>query len=73
MFIIRKKRNQIKKLKINFILRILGAKDLAPYVYGWNRFIWKDEKAHILFWKFHNLHMKLFKNSDFEIEIKGTK
>lgn len=51
---------------------ILGAKDLLPYVYGWNRYIWKDEQAHTLFWKYNKLHRLLFKNSDFEIEIKGN-
>ena len=50
-----------------------GAKELIPYVYGWNRYIWKDDKSHELFWKYHKIHKKLFKESKFEIEIKGTK
>lgn len=52
---------------------IMGSKDLASYVYGWNRYIWKDKKSHGLFWEYHKLHQKLFKNSKFEIEIKGEK
>ncbi len=57
--------------KKSVLLRLIGATDLKPYIYSWNRFIWKDADAHRLFWKFHHKHQKLFKNSDFEIEIKG--
>lgn len=66
-----KKRSNIKREKIKLMLSMLGEKQLQPYVYGWNRYIWKDEKSHDLFWKFHYIHQKLFKKSDFEIEIKG--
>lgn len=58
-------------LKRNFILRILGARDVQPYVYNWNRYMWSDEKSHKLFWKFHRIHKIIFKKSEFEIEIKG--
>ena len=66
-------KQKLKKRKLDFILQLLGAKELQPYVYGWNRFIWKDEKSHKLFWKFHEIHQKMFKNNHFEIEIKGEK
>lgn len=59
--------------KKSFMLSLIGAKDLLPYMYSWNRFIWKDAKAHELFWKFHHKHQLMFKNSDFEIEIKGER
>jgi len=55
-----------------FMLSLIGAKDLIPYMYSWNRFIWKDAKAHELFWKFHKKHQLMFKKSDFEIIIKGN-
>lgn len=61
------------KAHIDIVLCLCGAKDLRPYVYGWNRYIWKDEKSHELFWKFHKIHQRLFNESIFEIEIKGTK
>lgn len=64
------------KVSINskdLLLRFYNAKELQPYVYGWNRYIWKDEKSHELFWKFHQIHQKLFNESKFEIEIKGIK
>lgn len=60
----------IKNKEKEFLFKILGAKDLMPYVYSWNRYIWKDEKSHLLFWKYHELHKKMFRESKFEIEIK---
>lgn len=68
-----KDRTKLKRRKTEFILKMLGAKDLVPYVYGWNRYIWKDEKAHVLFWKYHRIHQTMFKQSNFEIEIKGKR
>ena len=65
--------DDIKRRKLNVMLYILGAKELIPYVYGWNRYLWKDEKSHALFWEFHKLHKRLFKESNFEIEIRGKK
>ena len=59
-----------KKKKKEFLFRILGAKEIIPYVYSWNRFMWIDEKSHSLFWKYHELHKKMFNESKFEIEIK---
>ena len=61
------------KAKVDAILRMYNAAELQPYVYGWNRYIWKDEKSHELFWKFHKIHQKVFNKSDFEIEIKGER
>lgn len=57
--------------KKTFFFKLLGAEDIMPYVYSWNRYIWKDNNAHLKFWKFHKLHKRLFTNSEFEIEIKG--
>ena len=77
-------RNKIKKKQQEIMLILSGGKELIPYVYSWNRYIWKDERSHELFWKFwkdershelfwkfHHIHKKLFKESNFEIEIKG--
>lgn len=68
-----KDKKELQKKKMAFNLRLLRAKDLIPYVYNWNRYIWSDKDAHSLFWKFHQRHQVMYKNSDFEIEIKGTK
>lgn len=63
----------VKQKKKVFLFSLLGAKDLLPYVFGWNRYIWKEEQSHELFWKFHKIHKKMFKKSVFEIEIKGKR
>jgi UDP-N-acetylenolpyruvoylglucosamine reductase len=60
-----------KENKIAIVLWLYGAQELQPYVYGWNRYIWSDERSHELFWMFHKIHKKLFDESKFEIEIKG--
>ena len=65
-----KKKKQIRDKQREIVLCILQARDLVPYVYGWNRYIWKDELAHTLFWKFDKIHRLLYKSSEFEIEIK---
>ena len=56
----------------NIILYMMGHRELIPYVWAWNRFIWKDEESHELFWSFHQIHKKLFVNNDFEIIVKGS-
>lgn len=65
-----KHKKQIKDKQKEIVLSLLQAKDLVPYVYGWNRYIWKDELAHTLFWKFDKIHRLLYQSSEFEIEIK---
>ena len=49
-------RNKIKKKQQEIMLILSGGKDLIPYVYSWNRYIWKDKRSHELFWKFHHIH-----------------
>lgn len=65
-----KNEKQIKGKQKEIVLSLLQARDLLPYVYGWNRYIWKDELAHTLFWKFDRIHRLLYKDNKFEIEIK---
>jgi len=65
--------NNKKDIQKKCIFQILRANNLKQYLFGnnWNRFIWKDERAHEMFWKFHKLHKLMFKDNKFEIEIKG--
>ena len=70
---IQKDSTLVKRAGIDATLRLYNAKELRPYVYDWNRYIWKDEQSHELFWKFHEIHKKLFNKSEFEIEIKGER
>lgn len=64
-----KNKKQIRDKQKEIVLTLLQARDLLPYVYGWNRYIWKDELAHTLFWKFDRIHRLLYKDNKFEIEI----
>lgn len=70
LFIRTKNAECVKIKKKHLFFKLIGAEDLLPYVYEWNRFIWKDSQAHILFWKYVRTHHRLFTRSDFEIEIK---
>ena len=70
LYLVERDNTIIKQKQRAFLLYLLGAKDVFPYIYGWNRFIWKDEQSHAKFWKYHNVHQKLFKESIFEIEIR---
>ena len=63
-------KEKLQTINRRFLFTLWGASFLEPYVYGWNRFIWKDEKAHLLFWHYVECHKKLFTGNDFEIEIK---
>ena len=50
--------------------KLIGAKELLPYVGNeWNRYFWRDEKAHDAFPKFLRLHKLLYTRSELEIEI----
>lgn len=64
-----KNKKQIRDKQKEIVLSLLQARDLLPYVYGWNRYIWKDELAHKLFWKFDKIHKLIYKSNEFEIEI----
>lgn len=57
--------------RVALMLRLLRHEDLLPYLsYGLNRYIWKDETAHVLFERYSKLYRRLYRNSEFEIEIK---
>lgn len=60
-----------REKKTHLILRLLGESSLQPYVRALNWYQWNDDLSHQLFWRYVQLHRKLFTRSDFEIEIKG--
>lgn len=68
MFCGNKEMAKDKKKEMFFYL--IGAKDLLPYVYNWNRFIWRDESSHRMFEKYLRIHQRLFTGNELEIEIK---
>lgn len=63
-------KEQIIVKRKHAFFKLLGATELEPYVPYWNWYQWKDERAHMLFWKFVELHKKLYTRTKFEIEIK---
>lgn len=65
--------HQPYKKRMNFQLSLLGKTELIPYLWDWNRFIWKDEKAHEVFDTYVELYKSLFSNAILEIEVKGNK
>lgn len=50
-------------------LKIMGVKHLSPYLFGYNRFIWKDIKAHDYFSDYLSFINKAYKNPKLEIEV----
>lgn len=62
------KNSRERRMKLQLFL--LGYYDLHPYVWEWNRYIWKDENAHVLFDRYVEMYRKCFNNSHLEIEIK---
>ena len=62
--------DKIRDKRNHLVFALLGARDVEPYVRRWNWYQWSDERAHDLFWKYVQLHQRLFTRSIFEIEIK---
>lgn len=62
-----KKKNLQKSLSI--ILQLLRHKHLIPYLYNWNRFIWKDEQAAVVFDDYVKLYKRLHKGAKLEINV----
>lgn len=52
------------------LLKFTGNGQFVPYVYYWNRYMFLDEKSHILFPKYYDFLKTLYKDVRLEIEIK---
>lgn len=52
------------------LLKILGKEYFVPYVYYWNRFMFLDENAHLLFPKYILFLKGLYNDLHLEIEIR---
>lgn len=57
------------QLRNKIILRLAGASILHPYLFGFNRFIWKDSKAHELFETYLKFINRMYRNPKLEIEV----
>lgn len=64
---------ELRKKRMKFQLTLLGKPELSPYLWSWNRFIWKDEKAHEFFDTYIQFYKKHFTNAVLEIEVKGNR
>jgi UDP-N-acetylmuramate dehydrogenase len=53
----------------DFFLSIMGASHLHPYLFGYNRFMWKDSKAHEYFTDYVLFINKAYNNPKLEIEV----
>lgn len=58
-----------QQLKLRLILHLLQYKELEPYMFGWNRYIWRDPKAHNQFGEYLKLIKKIYKKPRLEIEV----
>lgn len=64
------KRCKSNECKIRIIIKFLGLDSkLSTYMFGYNRFIWKDYDAHEYFQQYKRLIYKLYRNPRFEIDI----
>lgn len=52
------------------LLSVLGKSEFIPYVYYWNRYMFLDEKSHVLFPKYFAFLRSLYQDLHLEIEIR---
>lgn len=57
--------------KKSFELKLLNALEIEKYLHSWNRYMWIDSDSHRLFSKYIKCHNSIFRDREFEIEIKG--
>ena len=63
------KHKKNEQLKLNVLLNLLQYKELKPYLFGLNRYIWNDSNAHKQFCKYLKLVKKMYKKPRLEIEV----
>lgn len=51
-------------------LKLIGKGKFAPYTYRWNRYMFLDEKSHLIFNEYFIFLQKIYKDVRLEIEIK---
>lgn len=57
------------QLRRVFVMKLMGKSYLCPYLHGYNRFIWKDSKAHMLFSKYIEFIRDFYTTPMLEIEV----
>ena len=61
----------ISNKKKTLELKLLNALEIEKYLHSWNRYMWIDSDAHRMFSKYVKCHNSIFRDREFEIEIKG--
>lgn len=53
--------------QFRLLLRVFGKKNLIPYLFNLNRFMWIDEKSHEAFEDYTSFYKKIYRNANLEI------
>lgn len=51
------------------LLCLLGQKKMIPYLYNFNRFMFIDENAHVMFNEYVSFYRKIYKDANLELQI----
>lgn len=63
-------RNKDPRKSYPILLKLIGHSEFVPYVYYWNRYMFMDEKSHLLFDKYFAFVKSVYKDARLEIEIR---
>lgn len=56
-----------KAQQFRLLLRVFGKKNLIPYLFNLNRFMWIDEKSHEAFKDYVSFYRKIYRHANLEI------
>ena len=56
-----------KHQQFKLLLILFGKKNLNPYLFNLNRFMWIDENSHKAFIDYVSFYQKIYKNANLEI------
>lgn len=59
------KLNKVQQFRL--LLRVFGKKNLIPYLFNLNRFMWIDEKSHEAFKNYVSFYRKIYRHANLEI------
>lgn len=63
-------RNKDTRKSYPKLLKLIGHSEFVPYVYYWNRYMFLDEKSHLLFDEYFAFVKSVYKDARLEIEIR---
>lgn len=67
------KLTRTRDTRVNYpkVLKMIGKGRFSPYVYYWNRYMFSDKRAHLLFPEYIQFVKSLYKDAELEIEIRS--